>query len=722
MEPMVVVRIHPGQLPAAAGRSLRTRGVGFLKALFKGVRFLSVRSRRAYVLVALRVLADSPGLGAVTEPGSVSEVAAVAADPALPPPVSPATVAQRIVAPEEKPPDSETDAAAVLRRARAAQASFERGRVRYFQRGFGGAPGPCPETVGRFCTWFGEGEWYPLPEAAEIVKMRSRLVATLDSVQQEVPEDHWVRGLRVWYLSEAGRLDEALAAARACPPADDPWFCHALAGLVRHRAGDFPAAERDFALALEAMEPERAMNWRVPRRTVHPDVRRILDDARETADPDSLDRALARLWQLADPLALVPGNDRLTAHYARWTVATARERTRTSFGMGWGSDLAELTVRNGWPESWERVDAIGSIGSPPRVLSHKHPEGRDYLPSAAAMEEPWAAAHDDLRFDLSDPRSMYAPRYAPLLLPMDGQTAFFPRGELFTVVASYFLPPDTTRHAAHDHPKLWLEPGDQLGHPERAGLFAEPLAHRAGETSRSVIAFGKRSGALALDVPAGRYLISVETWSPELRRAGVRRTGHAHTPLPGALTLSDLLLLTGETGEEPATLRDLLPRVRSHAELAPGESLGIAWEVTPPPGPSVVVETSVSGSRLDRGVFRRVGEFLRLLGPRDGLPALSWREVVPGGEPRLRALDLDLSRLESGEYELRLEITAPGFGVAVATRRFAISRRRSGHRPADLLPVRGMASREQSPHGSATPRSGLVRIVRARTLSLNRHT
>ena len=143
---------------------------------------------------------------------------------------------------------------------------------------------------------------------------------------------------------------------------------------------------------------------------------------------------LARVWHLADPLYLVDGNDRLTAHYARWTVATLRDRARNPFHISWGRDLDELTVRHGWELGWER-SASRSFTSVENVIGHKHPEGRDYLPSGRALQDPVAASVEVLSPGKVRPRSLYAPRYAPVLLPMEGQLAVFPRGTRMAIVA-----------------------------------------------------------------------------------------------------------------------------------------------------------------------------------------------------------------------------------------------------------------------------------------------
>ena len=165
-------------------------------------------------------------------------------------------------------------------------------------------------------------------------------------MQRYLPGDGWVLGQRVWYHSEAGRWQQALSVGRACGVVE-PWWCASLQGFALHGLQRYPEAELAFERSLRSMDAERAQEWRIPRRAVDRDSRRILDDL-QRAPSDSVDAVLSRLWMLSDPLFLVDGNDRKTAHYARWTVSTIREQARNPFHIRWGDDIEQLTVRFGW--------------------------------------------------------------------------------------------------------------------------------------------------------------------------------------------------------------------------------------------------------------------------------------------------------------------------------------------------------------------------------------
>jgi tetratricopeptide (TPR) repeat protein len=549
--------------------------------------------------------------------------------------------------------------------ARAEQADFERRRIRHLPLTYEPFGGSCDEVVGRLCTTYGEGEWYPVPEDEVILGMRRALVVRLDSLQELVPASAWILGQRVWYRAEGGAWEDALRTARSCGEVEG-WWCDALEGFALHGLGRYSEAHRVFERALAGMDPEVARAWRVPRWPVDADVRDRLGDAE--GDEDRERRLLDLVWLLADPLYLVEGNDRLTEHYARHTVARLRDRARNPFRLSWGSDLEELTVRHGWEMGWERRPTR-DFGSLDQIVGHKHPEGRDYMPPGAILTAPAEASAADLQADLHRPRSLYAPAYAPLLLPMEGQVAVFPRGTRTVVVATHFLPEDTTYHATHAHPLPWLEPGDQADDADRIGLFAVPVD---GGRPTGVERSGSVDGALMLDLPTGAYVLSSESWSPALRRAGRFRVGVPERPAPEDIaTLSDLLLLRpshpGPNGLE-AAVELALPMARIRA----GQPFSLAWEIVGLGFRAEALSFEVSVTRTDRSFFQRVGRFLGL-GDGSRPLTLAWEEPGPSQPgPVFRSLDLDVPSLDEGRYEIRLVLKTTGRSDAVTTSRFRV--------------------------------------------------
>jgi len=565
--------------------------------------------------------------------------------------------------------DVEADSSDAVGQARAAQARYERARERTFPLTFANAGGPCDEVVGRLCTWFGEGEWIPEPEGDEARALREGLIGELDRLQALAPGDGWILGQRVWQRAEGGDWGGALEVARACGRAER-WWCLALEGLALHGLGRVTVAEAVFEDALEALEvvdSARARRWRVPERAVDDEARSWLRGL-EREGSDALAEGLGRLWTLADPLYLVDGNDRRTAHAARWTVATLKDRARNPFRISWGRDLEELTVRHGWEVGWERTAATVPGGTS-GVIGHRHPEGREYMPSGRALASPSEVTAEAFLADRRRPRSLHTPAYAPTLLPMETQLVVFPREGRSVVMATAALPEDTSYHARHEHPRPWTEPGDQAELPDVRGLFAVPL-DGARPLARAVEAGA--DGALWLEVPPGRYVISVESWSPSRMRAGRTRLGvELAEPIPDVATLSDLLLLDGARGT-PASLEEALPLVLRTDRLEGSERLAVAWEVS---GLGLRPETlrfSLAVERTDRGVFRRLGE---LLGISERPPTLdlSWEEPGP---PRpgtqFFALELDLPELDPGRYDIRVTLATEGRSDVVARRSFTV--------------------------------------------------
>jgi hypothetical protein len=425
-----------------------------------------------------------------------------------------------------------------------------------------------------------------------------------------------------------------------------------------------------FERSLTLMDPEDAIEWMVPLRTVDGDARDVLEDLMD-ARPDSARHVLRRLWTLADPLFLVEGNDRESAHYARRTVSEVRREARNPFHIRWGNDSEELTVRHGWEIGWERSPAIGSATSD-NVIGHKHPEGRDYMPPGAALDQLAVMTDRELQADKRRPRSLYAPAYAPVLLPMASQVAVFRRSDAVVVVAAHFLPEDTTYHADHRHDLPWMEPGTQADMPDRAGLFLISEEGQQVALSRSP---DVSEGVLMLEASPGTYLLSAEVWSPSQRRAGRLRRGLAADPVPeDVAALSDLLMLRPGS-VEPESLTEAVPLALRRTSILPGQTFAIGWEVAGLGFGPETLSFEVSVDRVGRGFFRRIGEFFGM-SERPQPLALSWEEAGPT-EPthHFRYLNLDLPDLDEGEYEIRLVLRTSGRSDVTSTRLFTVEER-----------------------------------------------
>lgn len=545
-----------------------------------------------------------------------------------------------------------------LRAARAAQRRFEIERSRRLPVSGWGAGGRCDEVLGRMCLWHDEGDdWYPGPEDPRIESARDELLRSLADAGAQAPGDGWLLGQRVAYLGEAGRWEEADSVAKAaCAAGEGDGWCRALEGLALHALGRFPDAERAFRAALDRMGPGTARAWTDPELLLDASGR---DWWRDASAAERSPRAVL-VWALADPLLLVPGNDRLTEHWARRTLAHVRAAAPNPYGMSWGSDLEQMMVRYGWEVGWER-------GRPPsvyaiargEVIGHHDPESRPLMPPGAVLRDPAGADAGAWQPDFRRPRATYAPGYAPILLPGPSQLAVFPRGDRFVLVGAHTPPDDTTRHAGHGHPGRDQVLGPWRDHPAEAGLFLIPVE---GDPSRPRTARSTRreAGALLLEAPVGRWVASLEVLTPALRRAGRTRVGvdvpARAVDLP---TLSDLLLVEPEVPDR-SSLEEVAARALPRSWVGRGERVAIAWELFGLGYRSETLSYQLAFERPAPGLLRRAGRALGLFGPPRS-QRLEWSE--PGPErpgPFLRTVELDLPELEPGLWIVRLEVSVPG--------------------------------------------------------------
>lgn len=357
-------------------------------------------------------------------------------------------------------------------------------------------PNPCAEKAGSLCFRWTSG-WTPEPEPPEITSFRDTLLDQLNSLQRLDPGDGWILGQRVWYRGEAGEWGEALTDAGACGGAR-PWWCAALQGLALHQLGRYREAAVAFTRALRGMPPKEAQRWRIPDDVVSGGTARLLDHT----SPAARDTLLERVWLLADPLYLVPGNDRKTAHYARWTAATIEEDAANPHRKSWNAGMTSLVVRHGWELAWTKIHRSWNVDMTDAVVGYNEPEGREFMPPASAVENPSSATAAELTARTWHPKSLYQPVYAPVLLPMDGQLALFPHGDSVSVIATTFVPRDTTQAAREHRRRPWMEAGGAADEPEAMGLFV--MRPEGGAVYRSV-----RRG----DHPAGA------SWRPCSRAA-----------------------------------------------------------------------------------------------------------------------------------------------------------------------------------------------------------
>lgn len=570
---------------------------------------------------------------------------------------------------------SDPDSALLNRAAKDEQAVLERVRRAELPWAWDGGS-QCDERIGRMC-WNHDPEdrdWIPAPDPEPLVQRRADYLTLLEEIAGRIPGDLWVAEQRVRYHGEVGDWARAETVARACirargedgPPvrAPDParlsGRCHDLLGYVLHRLGRFQEAEASFLEALSRMDPERAEARLDPRTVAEAGSASYLDPS--GLPPDSVEARRRRFWLQADPLWMVPGNDRWTEHQARYAAAHIREDSRNPHSIPWGSDLTTILVRYGESVGWERIrERLGAFGDVP-VVGHGPNGGRSFLPPRPVLEDPVGASAEDWELHPDRPRAIHVPLYASRMGDLDVQVARFLRPDGALIVAGFGRPrepplpppvgPGVDRDAA---PPAEAPRAPESAPPEAALLAVRPEGGRLWEARTS----GHLEGGLTLTLPEGGFVVGVELLDPDERRAWRVRQGlEVPESMPDVAALSDLLLLEPDHPEVDDP-RDAQEFVLPAARVPRGGAVGVLWETYgAEKGEPVTYEATIRPG--ERGFLRRAGEWLRLVDPQP-VTRVRWEEpAYEAPEPVVRTLRLDLRELPAGRYELRMRAVLRG--------------------------------------------------------------
>lgn len=551
----------------------------------------------------------------------------------------------------ETAPQLPPDSSEAHDRARSLQTRFERRRLRELPRTLSGGRNECDEIIGRLCVWDDRDEnWQMRDEPEAIGEARAELLADLASLARRIPGDRWIFGQRVRYLVEAKWFDEAEALARRCG-LPGVWRCDAYLGYVLHHMEEVVAAQGAFDAALAAMPDQTRGEWTDPEPVLD---NQLLDWLRE--QPDSA-AAAARLWMLADPLFLTSGNDRWTAHLARWVYAMSSEGARNPHQMMWGRDLAEAAVRYGWPVAWER--SWPSVGQQSfRVTGRDQPASFRTFPPRGVLGP---LGEDAVAWEIPEghTRSVHLPPFLDTLAPLDGQVGRFWRPDGVVIAAAWTPPDPLTVDSALA--------GPQLVH---SGLFVEQDGNiemdvRTDIGSEATIRLRGRA-------PWAEWgIVSFEGWVPGIRRAFRLRTGVGLRRVPpDVLSISDLVLVEGTA--EPASFAEMLTTMRGSTEMGADESVGVALEVYGLGYRSEVVGFNAWVERRGEGILTRAVRWLGIGGPKEEV-AVAWEEPGPDRpRPHFRAFRIRLPQLDSGEYDVVVEVAVAGRAPLAGRRSFTI--------------------------------------------------
>jgi tetratricopeptide (TPR) repeat protein len=386
-------------------------------------------------------------------------------------------------------------------------------------------PDRCDEQVGRFCYWYEEDSPDPPNESERITEARDRLIEQIDSIGRLWPNDKWVSGQRVRYLTEAKRYDDAVRAARSCESRE--WWCHAVQGFAFHVAGRFEEADSAYEAALRLMSDSERCAWR--------DMKLLLDDDQlKRYREQGCARRLPleqRIWWLARPMLSGRGNDARTEYYSRLMMAHFVEDAPSAYAMGFDFDERELTLRYGWPIAWTRSPQPGLVtGGEPGLVGHERTPAHPYLPVKSVLDNP--ASSDSARWrskGIPPVRSRYAPPYARRLIPLEHQSALFRRGDSAMVMVAYSVAKDEQLAAAVD-----------------AREITTALVLTRGEERDAVVVRGAspgRTGQLMARSAWGSMLLSVEVAAPKQRTLARARYGVRRSDTPQSrIQLSDIVL------------------------------------------------------------------------------------------------------------------------------------------------------------------------------------
>ena len=549
-------------------------------------------------------------------------------------------------------PDSER----VLADVRSQQRRFERTRRRHFPYGYLWT-GRCDEHIGRFCLSYDEDEdWESAPEHPEVPLLRRALLDSLDAAAESLPGDSWILGQRVRYRIEGGSPSAAFDIAAPCR-LEGRWWCHALAAYALHAAEEFEDSEVWFDRALAGMPGVERCRW-----TDLGPILRGKNRGRYTDAPCG-DRAgfESLFWTLADPLWLVPGNERRTEHLSRWVLDRLQEDADSGYGLRWGRDLREILLRFGWPSGWE----IGrrrypGLRTEEAIQSHRSPEAQEFTPRAEWVHQAGPPESDAWELDPDRPRATWSPPYGPIG-ELQHQLARFRRGDSLLIVAA--IDPSAGGSAQDSAASCTRE----------TGLF---LATPAGVRNRTVVE-GPHTLRMIANVgpvrPSIRRFAGVETRC--LDRPGAAARARYELDPEGGLNplLSDLLLFE-PVDSLPGTLDAAVGVALSSLKSRPYGVLGVFWEWYGPLSGLEPVQMTLTLAREGKSFWRRAIEWTGLAGRQTDSVGLRWDERVAALAPAARSVRLELPDLPEGRYRLTLEVRSSRHGEVSVSRELRIER------------------------------------------------
>lgn len=540
------------------------------------------------------------------------------------------------------------DSLDVLRQARSEQAAFERFRYNRLPRTPNRGSGPCTERIGRWCFWFSPATGTELPaQPPAVARRRGVLVHRLSEAAEAAPGEPWIVGQLVRYLVESDDVQGAVAVTHGCRA--EPWWCRALEGYALHHGGRIPEAEAAFAGALATMPEAVRARWTDPGLLLRPADRRALG----AMDAPARAEAGRRLWWLADPLWSEPGNDRLTEHYARWTVDRIQERARQVDRTPWADDSREVLVRYGPMVAWERAEGpIHARTAETSVIGHGYDRSWEWIPPLSMALDPATLRSAVWPLEEEAPTATrYRPAQVRRMLPLVVQAARFRRPDGQVLVLGYALPADSLPSGA------------------RLRLAAVAMAGPEGPAREARRDAAPATGTLSLRLPAGAAVLSVEVRDDSTGTLARWREGLA----PAVESRISELLLLAHPDARPTELAEAARIARASAQVRAGEQVAVFWELYGVAATdSLTLTVALVAPRA--GWVRRRLQALGVAGaPRPVRTRAA--EGTAGGDVVSRSLAVALpAELRPGDYTLEVTVRAPGFPAATARRALTVVR------------------------------------------------
>jgi hypothetical protein len=523
------------------------------------------------------------------------------------------------------------DSTQILRRARDLQARFERRRRQLLPRFYTGVADRCL-IVGRFCEWHPRIEDKQVPEEGDNIRgARAALLRDLENASAALPGDDWIVGQRMRYLLES-RDTAAIGVARDCRASK--WWCEALLGLALHVSGNFAAADTAFAVALDDMPSLMRCHWTNLSPLLDDDFRgpyrKMTCAQRAAVNP--------RMWWLADPLYMTPGNERRTEHFARVMHTALQKDAMNTYGLSWGGDLAELILRFGWAEKWtQQPSTSAALDARPGITGHEREPGFHFFLTRRPPDSLGPIA--DSLFDIYQfpPTEQYSPRYARTFATLDAQVARFRRGDSTRIVAAYDVEADTIFGRIAFGAAL-IAMGDEGTTVAKNEVPDAPAKH-----------------VLSVTTPWKSQLVGVELLATDSAGAARWRSGFEEIPLDSSrISVSDLLFVDGGPSL-PVDLDDAIPRAHGGTKFRRDARIGLFWELYGRAPADSALPISLTITPIDQGLLRRAFRALRMV-PKLTPLNIRWQENGAAGVLSARSVLLDLSLVPAGRYAVKLAV------------------------------------------------------------------